>query len=159
MQARGYAPDCLPRRKLSADRLIKSAELPLRFDTVVELREYLGTKLPKSSVFPNMPPVYPVAPMLRADLADAGIPYRDDAGCVVDFHALRGTCLSWLANEGMPLKVLQDYARHSDPKLTINVYARTLGGLARRRRGPIAGVGTPKPSICASDRHRQRTAR
>lgn len=36
--------------------------------------------------------------------------------------------LSWLANAGVPVKTLQDFARHSDVRLTMNLYARTLQG-------------------------------
>ncbi len=46
----------------------------------------------------------------------------------LDFHTLRTACLSWLADAGTPLEVLQNFARHSTPMLTMNVYARTLRG-------------------------------
>lgn len=72
-----------------------------------------------------MPPVTDVAYMLRQDLEPAGIEVETDSGRI-DFHALRGTCLSWLADNGVPLRALQEFARHSSPLLTMNAYARTL---------------------------------
>jgi integrase len=122
----------------------KETELPLRSETVVELRLYLAGKHPKTAVFPNMPAKHHISRMIRADLEAAGITYSTDSG-VVDFHALRGTCLSWLADAGTPLKVLQDFARHSDPKLTMNVYARTL-------RGSLAGAAGRLPDLAGLSR-------
>lgn len=40
------------------------------------------------------------AKMLRADLTDAGIEYRDGSGRVVDFHALRHTFITNLTRGG-----------------------------------------------------------
>ncbi len=105
----------------------KPAELPLRPETAAELAVYIRDKLPSARLFPNMPAISHVSHMLRADLAAAEIPYETDSGRL-DFHALRVSALSWLANAGTPLKVLQDFARHSTPTLTMNVYARTLRG-------------------------------
>ena len=101
------------------------AELPLRAETIAELRTYLSGKHPGAVVFPTMPIVTDVAYMLRMDLSPAGIESETDAGRV-DFHALRTSCLSWLADAGTPLRTLQEFARHSTPTLTMNSYARTL---------------------------------
>ena len=48
----------------------------------------------------------------------------DDAGHVVDFHALRATYITLLVKGGASVKVAQELARHSDPKLTMNVYTK-----------------------------------
>jgi Phage integrase family len=120
----------------------KPAELPLRAETVESLRGYLAGKHPDARAFPNMPPVYDVAHMLREDLIAAGVDFENDAGRV-DFHSLRGTCLSWLADAGTPFKVLQDFARHSTPTLTMNIYARTL-------RGSFAGAAARLPDLSST---------
>jgi integrase len=120
----------------------KPAELPLRAETVGPLTVYLAGKHPDAKAFPNMPPVYDVADMLREDLIAAGIDFENDSGRA-DFHSLRGTCLSWLANAGTPLKTLQDFARHSTPVLTMNHYARTL-------RGSLAGAAARLPDLSGS---------
>jgi len=49
---------------------------------------------------------------------------RDGDGRVVDFHALRATFITMLVKSGASVKEAQDLARHSDPKLTMNVYTR-----------------------------------
>ena len=65
--------------------------------------------------------------MIQADLEAAGVPYVKE-GRTLDFHALRVSFVSSLALAGVPLAVAQKLARHSDPRLTANVY--TCLGLA-----------------------------
>ncbi len=67
-----------------------------------------------------------LAEMLRADMADAGIPYRDDTGRVADFHALRHTYITNLARGGVHPKVDQQLARHSTITLTMDRYSHTV---------------------------------
>ncbi len=49
--------------------------------------------------------------------------YRDAAGRVADFHALRHTYISRLVRSGVNVKVAQELARHSTPTLTLGRYA------------------------------------
>ncbi len=79
---------------------------------------------PESHVFPKL--TTHTARILRRDLKAASIPYRDASGRVVDFHALRHTFISRLAKAGVHPKVAQDLARHSDIKLTMNLYTHTV---------------------------------
>jgi len=60
--------------------------------------------------------------MLRVDLRAAGIPYRDGAGRVVDFHALRHSYVTHLVRAGLSVAVVQRLARHSTPTLTLARY-------------------------------------
>jgi hypothetical protein len=60
--------------------------------------------------------------MLRLDLEAAGIPYRDDADRVADFHALRHSYITLLEPSGVSPKMAQELARHSDIRQTMNVY-------------------------------------
>lgn len=48
----------------------------------------------------------------------------DSEGKIVDFHALRTTYITLLVKGGAPVKVAQELARHSDPKLTLNIYTK-----------------------------------
>ncbi len=87
------------------------------------------------------------AKMLRADLTDARaawideapydkererrehssfLAYRDEAGSVTDFHALRHTFITNLARGGVHPKQAQDLARHSDINLTMSRYSHTV---------------------------------
>src|SRR5207247_65626 len=52
----------------------------------------------------------------------AGIPYRDADGRVADFHALRHSYITLLERSGASPKMAQELARHSDIRLTMNVY-------------------------------------
>lgn len=66
------------------------------------------------------------AELIRHDLEAAGIPPIDREGSEICFHSLRNSYISFLANSKTPFKVVQKLARHSDPKLTYNTYARTF---------------------------------
>lgn len=59
---------------------------------------------------------------LKADLAAAGIKYRDEQGRVVDFHALRMTADTMLGLAGVPPRVRMLFMRHSDIRLTMQTY-------------------------------------
>ncbi len=55
----------------------------------MDLKAYFATMIPAAPLFPLMP---------EKDLEAAGIKYETDSG-VMGFHARRGTCLSWIAND------------------------------------------------------------
>jgi len=83
------------------------------------------TPKPVSIQLPARLSVFDTAPTLRtfnADLEAAGIPKEDEQGRTIDFHALRHTFASLLARAGVPQRQAQDLLRHSDPRLTANVY-------------------------------------
>jgi hypothetical protein len=63
------------------------------------------------------------AAILRHDLEAAGVPYETDEG-VADFHASPGTYISNLVASGASVKTCQTLARHSNPSLTIGIYAK-----------------------------------
>lgn len=97
----------------------KTAILPVRQDIANELREWLRGK-------PAGKPLFPVKgrkrkAMLRADLKVAGIEAVVD-GKIIDLHALRVSFITHLSLGGVPLAIAQKLARHSDPRLTSNVY-------------------------------------
>ena len=98
--------------------------LPLRKSTAAALRDYLAGCLPNAPAL-RMPGSKVGAMMLRRDLKAAGIPYRDDAGRVVDFHALRHSFITNVANSGVHPSVARRLARHSDIRLTMNCYTHT----------------------------------
>jgi hypothetical protein len=113
---------------------------PIRRDLAEALRPWLADKPADAPVF-QIPDKRP--PMLRADLRRARAHWIrstndralrrerrgsdflrevDREGRVVDFHALRSTYITMLVKGGATMKEAQDLARHSDPKLTLNVY-------------------------------------
>ena len=96
--------------------------LPLRPGTAAALRTFLAGKMPAILAL-NMPPRRgDAAKVLRADLEAAGIAYRDGAGRVADFHALRHTFITNLVASGCHPKVAQLLARHGSIGLTMDRY-------------------------------------
>ena len=73
------------------------------------------------------------------------------AGKVMDFHALRGTLATLAAECGMPAKHLQQLMRHSDLRMTMDVYTQVRSTAMRtevdRLPAPIApgSDGNPPP--------------
>ena len=107
--------------------------LPLRGDLATLLREYLDDVLTarnsdviaiadKRIVWAGTWPEK-AADMLKADLAAAGIPYQDERGRFLDFHALRHTFGTNLAKAGVSPKLAQELMRHSDVNLTMGIYS------------------------------------
>jgi len=99
--------------------------LPLRADTAAALREFLAYKHPNARVF-NLPSGRHAGEVLQEDLKAAGIPYRDSDGRVVDFHGLRHTFITNLANSGVHPAVAKALARHCTIALTLDRYTHTL---------------------------------
>lgn len=63
------------------------------------------------------------AAMIRRDLAEAGIPYRD-SDRVFDFHCLRGQLATDLDRAGVTLQRAQRLMRHASPDMTARHYTR-----------------------------------
>jgi len=95
------------------------ADIKLHPDLVPVLRS-LGPGSPEldSPLFSRVPTMY----MLKKDLAAAGIPYKDAQGRLADFHALRHTFGTRLSRAGVQPRVAMELMRHSDLRLTMNVY-------------------------------------
>ena len=121
----------------------REARQPIRRDLAERLRPWLAGRPGDAPVFATMPEKLP--PMVRADLRRARVVWRREAttwaerrarraagflrwsdgdGRVVDFHALRATYITALVKGGASVKVAQELARHSDPKLTMNTYTK-----------------------------------
>jgi integrase len=98
--------------------------LPLHPALIPALREWLAGKPRGERVWPGKwAKGKEGSTMMRADLARAGIPYRDERGLFADFHALRHTFISHLAKSNVPPKLAQVLARHSTITLTMDRYA------------------------------------
>lgn len=102
----------------------------LRPGTTELLREFFRTKTPCAKAFGG---TYEhltdrTAEMIRADLADAGIRYADEAGRVFDFHSLRHQTGTMLAQHGVHPRDAQAHMRHSDINLTMRYYTHLRKG-------------------------------
>lgn len=100
----------------------KGAVLPLRASTADLLVAHLENKLPTARAF-NLPHVDTISDVFKADVEAADIPWQHpDTGFFADFHALRHSFITRLAESGVHPKVAQDLARHSDINLTMSYY-------------------------------------
>jgi integrase len=86
-----------------------------------ELRQWIvdARKLPEDALFSVR---NEMVKTLKADLEAAGIPFKDEQGRQVDFHALRMTADTMLGVAGVPARVRQLFMRHSDIRLTLQTY-------------------------------------
>jgi integrase len=92
------------------------ATLSLPKDMVDDLRAFVATIEHRAPVF--LLPEEKGAKMLRVDLKAAGIPYRDAAGLVFDFHSLRCEMATLADAAGVSRGVIQGRMRHSSSQLT-----------------------------------------
>ena len=112
------------------------ATLPLPADLAADLASFLAELHSEAPVFP-LPDKG--AAMLRADLAAAGIPYRDAAGLVFDFHSLRCQCATLADAAGVSPRVVQRMMRHSTLELT--------GRYTRPRMHDLASATAAMPTL------------
>ena len=98
--------------------------IPLRSDLVADLKAWIAEK-PEDDAGPDAPLFNVPTGLLKIldrDLKAAGIPKRDNRGRTVDIHALRHTFGTLLSAAGVKPRTAQEAMRHSDIKLTMNVY-------------------------------------
>jgi len=120
-------------------RCTKNAEdetLPLPPWTVEMLRDYLRAVPPDFRPNTAGKPVpargkrlllaVPTVKTLRRDLERVGIAPVNEAGDVFDFHSLRVSCATILAVEGVGLQLVSRIMRHSDVRLTQEIYTRLV---------------------------------
>jgi len=87
-------------------------------DTAAKIKTFLTGKAATERAF-NLPHNSQAAPIIRKDLADAGVAFRSDAGEDVDFHSLRVTFITNLFLAGVPAATVQKLARHKDIATTL----------------------------------------
>jgi len=121
----------------------------------VELRDFLAGKLPAAKAFGGsyMQLTDRTADMVKQDLDAAGLPYTDDQGNVFDFHSLRVETASLLVNAGVDPKQAQEIMRHSSIGLTMDTYAKVLGG--RKKAQAVASL----PDLSLPESQRQAAAK
>lgn len=131
----------------------KAATQPLPPGAAAQLAGFLAGRPAGEPVWPGRWRVH-AARMLRVDLAAAGIPYSVpgiNGPEFADFHALRHSFLSALAAANVGPKVLQELARHSTARLTLEKYTHTdrdqLAGAVAR-----LSVGGPADPLAALSR-------
>ncbi len=139
-----------------ADRVVMHPQL------AEALREYRSSGAKQAD---HIVPTVPSMKALTADLKLAGIDPGTRATGFVDFHALRMTCSTLMAVAGMTSRTRQAQMRHSDPKLTENVYmdATLLPVAAELQKvpaipSPTAAAPASIPIAAASVKRHRATA-
>ena len=105
--------------RAEATKARRADTIPLREDVARELR---GAR-PKG--FDTQGKVFECVPDMdtfKADLQTAEIPFLDEAGRRADFHALRMTFGTMLAQSGVAPRTAMELMRHTDLHLTMGVY-------------------------------------
>ena len=92
--------------------------LPVRADLAALLSAHRGDAGDDEPVCRTLPSM----DSHKRYLDKAGIEYVDDRGRRVDFHSLRHTYGSMLAKAGVAPRVAMSLMRHTDLRLTMNVY-------------------------------------
>jgi len=121
----------------------KPAVIPLKPDFAARLKAFLAGKLPTAAAFKTPASGHEVR-VLRQDLKAAGIPEIDDEGRVFDFHSFRVFYASMLAASGTNPKTAMELLRHSDIRLTMNIYSMAF-------RESLAAAVDTLPDLTADD--------
>lgn len=91
--------------------------------------------------------------LLKLDQEACGIVHETEEG-FFDFHSLRVWFCTWAANQpGISPKTLQALARHSDPRLTLKIYARTQNDEVKKvvaEMPRLGGTGPTTPSATSA---------
>ena len=87
-------------------------------------KEHIANKMPNVILFELG---LHTANMIRIDCEEAGIEVENNKG-KLNFHSLRHTCGTFLADKGVHPKVIQEIMRHKDINLTMSRYCHTLRG-------------------------------
>jgi len=111
----------------SCSKRRREDRLSLHRDLAKKLRSYIKGRDPTAPLWPGNPKAPAEswflhgAEMLRHDLEAAGLEYIE-AGKVFDFHSLRHQFITDMERAGITPKMAQELARHSDMRLTMQVY-------------------------------------
>jgi hypothetical protein len=125
----------------------KSAVLPLIPMLADALRERYARRAP---AFPRVfRKGIPSVKTLTKDLVACGILPVDGRGRRVDYHALRHTFATILAKNGVPRRIAMELMRHSDSRLTDQVYVDTnslglFNAVTQLSPPPGSPIGSPK---------------
>ena len=122
----------------------KDAHCNLSLELVAELKGIIpATAKADDFLFKRVP----LVPELCTDLEKAGIPFLDELGRRLDFHALRYTFNTHLAVCGVSLPERKVMMRHEDPKLTDIVYFDAEQLRLREALGKLPKI---EPALSAS---------
>ena len=121
---------CIVTAKAAESKGRKTCVIPLKKELSDRLKDFMATKMPMSKAFGGRYKQLTdrTAEIIKEDLEAGGLPYQDEAGLYFDFHSLRSQAGTRIIASGANVKEAQEFMRHSDPKLTMNVYAKLQPG-------------------------------
>ncbi len=101
---------------------------------------------------------------LRKDLERTGIPHKDELGRRIDFHSLRMTFGATLLANGVHPIVVKELMRHSDLKLTTNLYTDSsqlplANGVAMLPSLPGTPANSANANVSPPDPENERTSK
>ncbi len=113
------------------------------WELAAALAEHGAHKAPAARLF-NVPDRWRMLDAYKADLAAAGVPYKDAGDKVADIHALRHTFISSLGAAGVNPKTMQALARHSTIALTMDKYTHLRLGDEAAGIAQLPDYGMPE---------------
>ncbi|RUL81297.1 tyrosine-type recombinase/integrase, partial [Tautonia sociabilis] len=123
---------------------------PLHPDLVAPLKAWLEGKPRDGRLWPGKwAEQMQAGVMMKRDLEEAGIPYRDERKLVADFHSLRHTFITNLHRLGLSPKDIQFLARHSTITLTMDRYTHVDQSDVAGALGRVSLFAPQKP--CAEE--------
>ncbi len=128
----------------------RGATLPLEKSLATDLREYFAANqaINESQAIKGMWKKKG-AEMLREDLKSAGIdPIRADSGKIIDFHGLRHTYGTMLAQAGVMPAQLKRLMRHSNVQITMDYYTHLSIDHLSTEIAKISGVSNKSTEKC-----------
>jgi len=132
--------------RAAATKAKRGDTVPLRADVAAELRAACPADAkPGDNVFGRIPRMRD----LRPDFTQAGIPEYDERGKKYCFHSLRVTFGTWLAQAGVAPRVHMELMRHTDMKLTMQLYTDPRLLDTTRAVDQLPGLGHPQEEAAA----------
>jgi hypothetical protein len=104
--------------RASTTKNSKPVTMRLHGDVVAALGDLVNPGSSDELIFPRFPRIE----RFQRDLKLAGVAYQDENRRVADFHSLRKTFCTNLANAGVASRVAMTLMRHSDRRLTDKIY-------------------------------------
>jgi len=118
------------RLRESFTKTARAALQPISREVARVLLELRGPQSRTGKVFDSIPR----SRTFQAHLIKAGIPIITEEGDKLDFHALRVTYCTWLAANGVELRVAQGLMRHATLDTTNRVYTSQTHLRSKRRQ-------------------------
>ena len=142
-----FLDDAKPRVRVPASisKNRKEALLPLHPELAATLRQFRPIEF--DALAKPFRHHVPRIETVRRDLERAGIPLRDERGRRVDFHSLRMTFGTTMLASGVHPIVVKELMRHSDLKLTTNLYTDSSQLPLAAGVAMLPGFATSQPNV------------